>query len=593
MSLFGVIDKMKNTSSEKDETRLVITVGRVMDTNDPNQMGRIRIYIPAIDRDTSLVGDLPFAMYCSPFSGHQQVQSRGPITTYTKGPVAYGLFSIPKVGTDVVVAHLDGNSQYRIWFGAIQGMYLSHTMPHGRFTFNNPGNVGTLDGPLSSTESPIQPMYDNLTGAYTRTNAVATNDTATDTTPRANFEWRSRGIDYQAAGLGASQRNSPTQQISNIADDRNYSFTEPDGNKFKGGNFTQGYAQSRIEPDVPYDPSLVDGGVNLDPQVYSLTTPGFHAWAMDDRPENCRMRFRTTSGHTIILDDTNERIYVATANGNNWVEMDQDGSIDIYSSRRVSIHAAMDVNIKTEGTFRVDAAQGIHLNSGQDVRITAGANTEITTTQTTNIASTGDMTFQTQGNLESLSTGNTNIEAEGDLNLQGQGNANMQAGTDMNLSASNNLNIEGSTVNILGDSTLALSATSLSLLGTATTTISSLADMNVSGTATFITGLATLNMSSAFFNGDHYTETVGIPVPPASPADGAQGADDATVPEPVDAYLNNRVPEHEPWGRIMMKQSATDVDTGANYQLELDYNSPEVGRMELGETIPRNTNWHR
>src|SRR5271170_2929192 len=107
MSLFGVIDKMKNTSSEKDETRLVITVGRVMDTNDPNQMGRIRIYIPAIDRDTSLVGDLPFAMYCSPFSGHQQVPSRGPETTYTKGPIAYGLFSIPKVGTDVVVAHLD------------------------------------------------------------------------------------------------------------------------------------------------------------------------------------------------------------------------------------------------------------------------------------------------------------------------------------------------------------------------------------------------------------------------------------------------------------------------------------------------------
>src|SRR5665213_409407 len=150
MSLYGAIDKMKNTSSEKDETRLIISVGRVMDTNDPNQMGRIRVYIPAIDRNTSLEGDLPFAMYCSPFAGWAHVQSRGPETTsYTTGPVAYGFFSVPKVGTDVVIAHLDGNPQYRIWFGALQGMYLAHTMPHGRFTFNNPSNPGVLDGPLS------------------------------------------------------------------------------------------------------------------------------------------------------------------------------------------------------------------------------------------------------------------------------------------------------------------------------------------------------------------------------------------------------------------------------------------------------------
>lgn len=524
MSLFGAIDKMKNTVSEKDETRLVITVGRVMDTNDPNQMGRIRIYIPAIDRETSLVGDLPFAMYCSPFAGHQQVPSRGPTTTYTKGPVAYGLFSVPKVGTDVVVAHLDGNPQYRIWFGAIQGMYLAHTMPHGRFTFNNPGNVGTLDGPLSSTESPIQPMYDNLTQAYTRTTAVASNDSATDTTPRVNFEWRSRGIDYQAAGLGPSQQASPTQQLSNVADDRDFSFTEPDGTQFKGGNFTQGYAQSRIEPDVPYDPSLVDGGVNLDPQVYSLTTPGFHAWAMDDRPENCRVRFRTTSGHTIILDDTNERIYVATANGNNWIEMDQDGSIDVYSSRRVSIHAAMDVNIKTEGTFRVDAAKGIHLNSGADTRITTTTDTEI------------------------LTSGDLDIQVAGDIGVQSGGDINVLAGLVLNLSSvDTNINSGG-----MGAWT---SATDLNFLATG--------DVLLSGTNVDINGA------------------------PAVPAL------QATTTIAKTAFLNNRVPEHEPWGRIMMKESATDVDSDATYQLELDYNSPEVGRVELGEIIPRNINWHR
>lgn len=526
MSLFGAIDKMKGTTTEKDETRLVISVGRVMDTNDPNQMGRIRVYIPVIDRNTSLVGDLPFAMYCSPFAGHQHVQSRGPDTTsYTTGPVAYGFFSIPKVGTDVVVAHLDGNPQYRIWFGALQGMYLAHTMPHGRFTFNNPNKKGELDGPLSSTESPIQPQYDNLTEAYTRTDSVASNDGATGTQPRVNFEWRSRGIDYQAAGLGASQQTSPTQQISDIADDRNYSFTEPDGTKFKGGNFTQGYAKSRIEPDVPYDPSLVDGGANLDPQVYALTTPGFHAWAMDDRPENCRIRLRTTGGHSFILDDTNERIYVATANGNNWVEMDQDGSIDVYSSRRVSIHAAMDVNIKTEGTFRVDAAKGVYINSGGDTRVT------------------------TAGEMDVGTTGNINVQSQADIGVQSGGDTNINSGGVLNLSSSGDTNINSG--------------------GIGAWTTSNDINFNAGGNV-LVTG------SQIQLNG-----------PPAAIA--AQ-ASETTAKE---SYLNNRVPEHEPWGRIMMKKSATDNDSGNNYQLELDYNSPDVGRVELGETIPRNSNWHR
>lgn len=564
MSLFGAIDKMKNSSSEKDETRLVISVGRVVDTNDPNQMGRIRVYIPVIDRNTSLVGDLPFAMYCSPFAGHQHVQSRGPTANaYTTGPVAYGFFSVPKVGTDVVIAHLDGNPQYRIWFGALQGMYLAHTLPHGRFTFNNPKKPGELDGPLSSTESPIQPQYDNLTQAYTRTTAVASNDTATDTKPRVNFEWRSRGIDYQAAGLGPSQRSAPAQEISDIADDRDHSFTEPDGTKFKGGNFTQGYARSRIEPDVPYDPALVDGGTNLDPQVYCLTTPGFHAWAMDDRPENCRIRLRTTGGHTFILDDTNERIYVSTANGQNWVEMDQDGSIDVYSSRRVSIHAAMDVNIKTEGTFRVDAAKGIHLNSGGDTRITTSGNTEVSTTGDINVTNNGNVGIDTQGNINVLVQGNISQSSIGNTNIAGQ-NISVGANDAINIFAGTVLNLT--------------SFTDTNILTNGTAAWTTLTTLNFLATAEFAVSAANISLNGST---------------PAQPAQEATSASQASSTTANQAYLNNRVPEHEPWGRIMMKQSATDQNSGNNYQLELDYNNKDVGRVELGETITRNVNWHR
>jgi phage gp45-like len=526
-SPFGAIDKMKGTVYEKDETKLTFSIGRVVDTNDPNQMGRVRVYIPNLDKETSLVGDIPFAMYCSSFAGHNQVQSRGPETdTFTTGPVAYGTFSVPKVGTDVIVACLDGNPQYRVWFGAITGMYLAHTMPHGRFIFNTPGQpTGTLDGPLSSTESPIQPTYDNLTDQFTRTEGVASNDGAVNTTPRINFEWRSRGMDYQAAGLGLRQKNSPTQKISDIADNRGFVFTEEDGKKFKDGNYTQGYAQSRVEPNIPYDPNLVDGGVNLDPQVYSQTTPGFHAFAMDDRPENCRIRLRTSSGHTIIMDDTNERIYISTAEGNAWVEMDQSGNIDIYSARRVSIRAELDVNIVTEGAFRVTAEKGIHLNTTGDFRATAIGNTQINSSGQTNIQSGGDISIQTEGSIQASTGASLNLTSSGSMNLNSSSDAAFSTGGTLNLNAADNILVTASDIQLNGP--------------TAATAV------------------------------------------PASPNDAQE------------AYLANRVPEHEPWGRIMMEQSATDGNNGNTFQLELDYDSPQVGRVELGETIPRNSNWHR
>lgn len=525
-SLYGAIDSV-NKSTDHDERKLSISVGRVVDTNDPLQMGRVRAYVAGLDRNLANVGDIPFAIYCSPFAGHQQVQSRGPEdNSYTTGPVAYGMFAIPKVGTDVLIAHLNGDPNYRIWFGALYGQLLSSTIPHGRYTFNNPdAEAGNLDGPLSASENPIQPLYDNQTSAYTRTSSIASNDGATSTTPRKNFEWRVRGADFQGAGLGNIQRNLPDQKVSKVTDDRNYEFTEEDGTKFHQGNFTQGYALSRIEPNATYDPNLVDGGQNLDPQTYSWTTPGFNSIAMDDRPENSRIRFRTSSGHQMILDDTNERIYISTVQGNNWIEMDQNGNVDVYSARRVSIHSAMDVNITTDQTFRVYAKQGIHMTSGGEIRMTSANDTFIKAGGNIQTNASSDVNI-TSGETTNIKSGSSlNLQSGGDTNINTQGQGAWKVGSTLNFLASSDVLVTGATIQLNGPQ--------------------------------------------------------------------AASAGEATAAKSFDAYFTNRVPEHEPYGRIMMDKNATDNDSNNKFSLELDYDSPQVGRIELGETIPRNPRWHR
>lgn len=545
-SLYNAIDS-GNKGGDLDERKLTISVGRVVDTNDPMQMGRIRVFVAGLDSTTNTVRDIPFAIYCSPFAGHQQVQSRGPEDgVYTTGPVAYGMFAIPKVGTDVLIAHLNGDPTFRIWFGALFGPLLTETLPHGRYMFNSPvGNSPSdLDGPLSSAEQPIQPIYDNQTAAYTRTSAIASNDTAIQTTPRKNFEWRVRGADFQGSGLGNIQRNLPDQKVSKVTDDRNYDFTEEDGSGFHQGNFTQGYALSRIQPNAKYDPDLVDGGQNLDPQTYSWTTPGFSSIAMDDRPENARIRLRTGTGHQIILDDTNERIYISTVQGNNWIEMDQNGNVDIYSARRVSIHAAMDVNITTDQTFRVYAAKGIHMTSGGEFRVTAA----------------NDMSLRGGGNADLKIDKNINIQSNNDTNINSGANLNLESANDTNINSGANLNLQSAV------------DTNISTAATAAWTVDGSLNIGSSNNIIIAGKLVEVNTST-----------------PAV----AASAGEAALPAGHEAYFTNRVPEHEPWGRIMMAQSATDNNTGNKFTLQLSYNSADVGKVELTDTIIRNSRWHR
>jgi hypothetical protein len=225
------------------------------------------------------------------------------------------------------------------------------------------------------------------------------------------------------------------------------------------------------------------------------------------------------------LDDTNERICISTAQGNAWIEMDQSGNVDIYSARRVSVRAELDINFVTEGAFRVTAQGGIHLNSGGEIRATADGDTNIKSTGDTNIQSSKDISIQTEGSLQ--------VQVGVALNLTSEGTVDINATEDGAFSSNATLNFNADT-NVL-------------ITGT---------DVDINGSPAAVATTASPNNAN-------------------------------------EAYLANRVPEHEPWGRIMMKKSATDGDSNNTFELELEYDSPDVGRVELGETIPRNPNWHR
>lgn len=377
------------SSSDGSEIVPMMMIGVVTNNNDPQQMGRVQVYVPALSEHQQHVieDQLPWASYVSPIGGIDERSARGPAkpgqnvnSPYgdkSAGAVSYGMWAIPKVGTRVIVVAIDNDPNQLYYIGCVFDNSTTHTMPHGRYITDAPDVDQGPDGPLTSTEQPIEPLYTNTLKAFG---------------DHENYEWRTRGADYSVAAISptrlASDIESDTNEnhtgtVSKRLDDRDTEIVEDDGQIVgKDVKFRQGYALSRSDPskvtnDEYHDERNKRTDRNLEPTVTSITTPGFHAISMDDRPENCRMRFRTATGHQMIMDDTNERIYVSTSEGRNWIEMDSDGNIMVYSQQSVAIRAEGDLNLTSDAKIRMTAKDGIHMKSGAEFRLHADERADI------------------------------------------------------------------------------------------------------------------------------------------------------------------------------------------------------------------------
>jgi hypothetical protein len=410
------------------QTQEFITLGTVVDTNDPQQMGRVRAVCPAWgDTFETVVEDLPWCIYVAPFGGQMQTGFRGPANTETAGGVAYGIWAIPKVGAQVIVACLDGDPSIRVYMGCVYDQLTPHTMPHGRWMYDDHDALPAEDtvvprGPYSSRELPIEPLSANIKQAFGQNNA-------------RRFERQTRAADYSVAGVGVESLDFTA---SAVQDDKNITAD--------GWTSTQGYAVSRGDPDGKS--TLTDR--NYDSQVYTFTSPGFHSLSMDDRPENCRVRLRTTAGHQILMDDTNERIYIQTAKGNSWVELDQNGNIDIFTANKVNVRAAKDINFTSDETIRFSARRGIHMYSDDEIRM----------------HSLKDVNILSEQNLRVHSLQSTFFQADQDVHLTAGASYFLSVAADLHEKCGSNFHISsGATTHINAGASLLTTAPEIHLNG--------------------------------------------------------------------------------------------------------------------------------
>lgn len=315
--------------------------GVVVDTSDPQEMGRFKVWCPAIDGQDPVIDDLPWVTYISPLAGQAYEYPAGGSGAKSVGPVSYGMWAIPKLGARVIIGFLYGDHQQRLYMGSFFRDHGNRSLPVGR---NSEG------APQSDSYEAIEPQESNLKAQFQ-------NDLA-------NSIAQTRGAYERQAAQAADQKSN-----------------------------TEGYSSRVVEIDGDQQPGPYDS------QTYCITTPGRHSVIMQDNPKFARVRIKTAEGHQVILDDANERIYVSVAGGKSWIEMDADGHVHLYGAESISMSAGKDFNIQALGNVNIAAGENVNISAKGYGRISACNDISLSGDSGVNLTSGAGFNILASGNL--------------------------------------------------------------------------------------------------------------------------------------------------------------------------------------------------
>ena len=516
----------KLNALDKDAMSSGLYMGSVISINDPQQQGRVKVYVHGIHDTGRNKESYPWAYVSQNLAGVLADVPMGPEKETVSGITSHGNFNVPRVGATVLVLFAYGRLSSPIVVGCLHVNNLVNALPGG----NKGQNEKTF--PDDSQE--------NITRLVARLNeAFGSAETVVKAT--RGFEVTATAHTPSALVTGGGSPDVPEEdrKTGSIAGDRNKT----------------GYPLG-IEYDIPAD-EAPDFQV---PMVYSWTTPAQNAFLMNDDPDNFRIRLRTLSGNQIIFDDTNQRIYISTGRGNNYIEMDEDGHIDIFANHRITIRGTQDINIKSDKQVNIEGTEGINLKSNKDIKVDSAAS--ISVKAATSIYEGAGTNIHQNAGTDIFHTAGTDI--------------NHTAGTDILQDAGEDIHRNA------GDSIYDTAASSIHLDATSEN-IHLTAGSNMHFESTMDTLFTTLLPGVLHFNG-----------PAAVPATIAEVGTAASTP--VAANPVNREPTKETtdWREITVAPGSTRSDNANLAHIDKATVDVYENRLEGGKkSIRRPLNWRK
>jgi len=384
----------------------------VKDIVDPVKAGRIQVYIDDLggtDPDDSnnwiTVSYLP--AYFGYTDGSGGTSGYGSFTT---NPASYGMwFSPPDIGTEVICIFVNGDPNYGFYIGAPPVPEALRMVPAIGANFDNEDtifNEGEAKSYGSAKRLPVTNMNTNNTSLADNPNFInAPKPVHSYTATIMNQQGIIRDPIRGPIGT-SSQRESPSRV--------GWGVSTPGRPIYEGG-FT--------------DESVSDAAGNPNQQagLKIIGRRGGHSIVMDDGDligNDQLIRLRTALGHQILLSDNGQTLMILHANGQSYIELGKEGTIDMYSTNSVNIRTQGDLNLHADNNVNIHAtkelnmfAETMNFESDKTFNQKIGSDSSIYTMGKHTHKVDNAMSFSSDGDASFASSNTTFINGKNRVNL--------------------------------------------------------------------------------------------------------------------------------------------------------------------------------
>lgn len=346
-------------------------IGVVKDNIDPTRSGRIKVALQSgkggSDPDSS--ESWVTVQYLSTFFGAvgstsgSESEDHG---SYKTNPSSYGQWQAPPdIGTKVVCIFINGDPNYGFYIGAIPEPEKLQMVPaigaSDKVTLNS-GEAGNYGG---ATRLPV-------TNLNTNNKDKADSDQFLDT-PRPVHSYTASIMNQQGI-IRDPVRGPISSSASREAASRVGWGVSTPGRPIYTGGFDDTTLPNNLEQ-------------SKNEQLQVIARRGGHSIVMDDGDIIGRdqlIRIRTSLGHQILMSDDGQTLMILHSNGQSYIELGKEGTVDIFSTNSFNVRTQGDINLHADQNINIHAmenlniqAKNIQTNSEESTKSRAGTDYQI------------------------------------------------------------------------------------------------------------------------------------------------------------------------------------------------------------------------
>lgn len=521
-------------TNDRTSNTVGVYLGKVVNHLDTTFMGGLQVEILRRTRTGSLQGETVNCKYASPFAGQTPYAGLGYGSDYASTQKGYGFWAVPPdIGTQVIVLMPEGDFSQAFWVGCVADVGMNFALP---------GNAAT-------TYNDTDPSKPLPVAEYNKRSQEPKGKDPTQIIKPVDPVKYER---FEKSGLvGDHIRGSNTSSARREAPSTVFGISTPgpldlNGPKHAYGPTPGSSIQRPFSRLGGHSFIMDDGDLTLQRKAAAGGDAGdkldYANFEKGDRtgdpkiPHNEMIKLQTRTGHQIMLNCSEDLIYIAHGSGNSWIEMTADGKIDIYSKDSISVHSENDINFDAGRDINLTAKEDINIVADKDIKMHS---LETMTQHTTNFKMHVEEQSDIKIDKDSL------VTVGGDLDLLVEDNykitvkSNMETAVDLkSILSANNISEKADVDHTIGSNNTYIDS-SLEVNGTAAIKFITTNALNGTNAGTSWADRSPgdnqiLGENNFRYNGNN-------------PANALEAEKAAEYEDEDFAFYAKRIPLHEPW----------------------------------------------